>query len=1016
LLILGDPGSGKTTTLLELARDRIALAEKSESEPIPVVFNLSSWADDRKPLFDWLVAELNTKYGVPRKVAKIWVEQDELLLLLDGLDEVLLRYRDQCVQAINEFRQEHGFARMVVCSRITDYEALSTQLKLNGAIVIQPLNEEQIDQYLRSLGSEYQGVREAMTLDADLNKLAETPLMLSIMTLAFRGIPAIDLPPLSSLEAQRRRLFGIYTQRMFERRTPRRHKPQEILHYLKWLAGRMVERKQSVFYIENLQIDWIAGDAPQRLYRIVGRTVFGVLGGALLGAVGGIGLLVAAFLLGQATITTAPTVGQVIAVIFGFLAVPAGCGGLLFALSGLQAYALDTLKGTTGIRPIRSLVRRCTSIIGAGMSLGLLSTVLLGVGLFIFAVCLGNFHPENASFYNQQANQSITGWPAVFTTAAYILFIAISTGAYAGAACAGVAFVIHSVQYKRRFFAGTFFLAFLGIFAVLVMLLLFLVAHIAQFALVSFSSLFAYPSDIATLVATTIITAPIMSLLAYIIPKRIQVTPYVLLSLGVIIFFLGMFAVDDVMTRGFDNLRTLRLDSVIFIFLIIIVFAVLGTLVGRINDHIESADTLKWRWNWRWAGLGLLGMLGLGIFLLTNPIQDQTSYTREGETQAQARIAAIEPVLERVNARRAELQSQWEAYRQSRKTFTNLEGIITEQAILESVLTDSSPRLSKYYTYTSEQEQFAQQQIQSQQYLLQYWLGLKGYVVNSDTPLANAGCYPIQALNTAFYEDSYYYYIYYVYSRTDYIHWYSPPFMHSTYIDDLSPYTAQLAGLRHQLAGEQSATQWVETRQHMLFCDWQAARLRGMLRYQRLNYTQEGIQEQFVSVLRITLALGLAFIVMGGVVGGVRKSETIDIRTRPNQGIRRTLQSAVRIILIFAVVGLVVGGVIGLLLTTLPEGDLMMSDDVLSGLVPLGMILGVCSGISLGLLMGGIDAVVKHIILRLFLQRSHSIPRNYAALLDESAALILLRKVGGGYIFIHRYLLEYYASLEGKGE
>ncbi|MEO8392469.1 MAG: hypothetical protein ABI700_05705 [Chloroflexota bacterium] len=37
-----------------------------------------------------------------------------------------------------------------------------------------------------------------------------------------------------------------------------------------------------------------------------------------------------------------------------------------------------------------------------------------------------------------------------------------------------------------------------------------------------------------------------------------------------------------------------------------------------------------------------------------------------------------------------------------------------------------------------------------------------------------------------------------------------------------------------------------------------------------------------------------------------------------------------------------------------------------------------------------------------------------AALLDDAADCILLRKVGGGYIFIHRYPLEHYASLEGQ--
>jgi len=107
LLILGEPGSGKTTILLELARDTIARAEGDLTQPIPVVFNLSSWADKRQPIAEWLVDELGTKYDVPKRVARPWVECDELLLLLDGLDEVALKYREDCVRAINEFRREH---------------------------------------------------------------------------------------------------------------------------------------------------------------------------------------------------------------------------------------------------------------------------------------------------------------------------------------------------------------------------------------------------------------------------------------------------------------------------------------------------------------------------------------------------------------------------------------------------------------------------------------------------------------------------------------------------------------------------------------------------------------------------------------------------------------------------------------------------------------------------------------------------------------------------------------------
>ena len=44
LLLLGAPGSGKTTLLLELARDLIERAENDSDHPMPVVFNLSSWA------------------------------------------------------------------------------------------------------------------------------------------------------------------------------------------------------------------------------------------------------------------------------------------------------------------------------------------------------------------------------------------------------------------------------------------------------------------------------------------------------------------------------------------------------------------------------------------------------------------------------------------------------------------------------------------------------------------------------------------------------------------------------------------------------------------------------------------------------------------------------------------------------------------------------------------------------------------------------------------------------------
>jgi hypothetical protein len=40
------------------------------------------------------------------------------------------------VEIINDYRSEHGFADVVVCSRIADYAALTNKLRLNGAITI----------------------------------------------------------------------------------------------------------------------------------------------------------------------------------------------------------------------------------------------------------------------------------------------------------------------------------------------------------------------------------------------------------------------------------------------------------------------------------------------------------------------------------------------------------------------------------------------------------------------------------------------------------------------------------------------------------------------------------------------------------------------------------------------------------------------------------------------------------------------------------------------------------------
>jgi predicted NACHT family NTPase len=155
------------------------------------VFNLSTWSSKWHSLGDWLVAELNTKYQVPKAIAQPWVTQQQLLLLLDGLDEVRANYRDACVVALNQFQQAHG-TEMVVCSRIKDYEGLSHRLTVQQAIYLRSLLPTQIDQYFSQLNANLIGLRQLLQEDTALQELAKSPLMLNILILAYEGIDPQD--------------------------------------------------------------------------------------------------------------------------------------------------------------------------------------------------------------------------------------------------------------------------------------------------------------------------------------------------------------------------------------------------------------------------------------------------------------------------------------------------------------------------------------------------------------------------------------------------------------------------------------------------------------------------------------------------------------------------------------------------------------------------------------------------------------------------------------------------------
>ena len=272
LLILGEPGSGKTTTLLELAANLITRAKSDAKERVPFVLNLSSWRK-KQPLAEWIAVELSEKYRVPVKIARSWLQNDYLVPLLDGLDELSTAVQPDCVAAINDFIDESKPSGLVVCCRLMEYQWLPKRLKLNGAICLESLSSEEVSNYLLRGGPKLAALREAVGADPVLQELAQTPLMLSIMSLACQGADGTELAMHKgdSADDRRKQIFGLYVEEMFQRKGTASHvfPKEKMIGWLSWLAGKMREHSQSVFLVEGLQPSWLGTRAKRAAYGTV---------------------------------------------------------------------------------------------------------------------------------------------------------------------------------------------------------------------------------------------------------------------------------------------------------------------------------------------------------------------------------------------------------------------------------------------------------------------------------------------------------------------------------------------------------------------------------------------------------------------------------------------------------------------------------------------------------------------------------------------------------------------------
>ncbi|SDM15071.1 NACHT domain-containing protein [Nonomuraea jiangxiensis] len=260
LLILGHPGSGKTTLLLELTKELLDRAESDSELPIPVVFNLSTWGRSQKAFEQWLEDELLRRYTVPRKVAREWLSNDLILPLLDGLDEVRIDRRAQCVSVINRFTDSRGLSQIAVCSRLVDYDEIGSRLKLNSAVAILPIPPDRIGAYLESAGDQLEALRGAVEEDHQLRELLTTPLMLVVATLAYQHGSTAALRTRMAGGDRRTHLIESYIQRALDRPSSYgEYASKDVLRWLGVLAHQMLKHDQTVYHVEWMQPTWLTG-------------------------------------------------------------------------------------------------------------------------------------------------------------------------------------------------------------------------------------------------------------------------------------------------------------------------------------------------------------------------------------------------------------------------------------------------------------------------------------------------------------------------------------------------------------------------------------------------------------------------------------------------------------------------------------------------------------------------------------------------------------------------------------
>ena len=207
LVVVGDPGAGKTVLALELLIRLLERRQQDHGTPVPVLISASAY-DARLSWEKWLAAHVAQRFGMSTQVAARLVRDGRVLPVVDGLDEMDPPGDQQRVRvlvtALNSSMRGRDRAAVVVTCRLEKYQALGKNVDRATHIEMAPLTGCEAAAYLSDqlLGEQERQMWEPVLADLRVNthgllaSQLSTPWRLTLALTVFRdgGDPAELLP------------------------------------------------------------------------------------------------------------------------------------------------------------------------------------------------------------------------------------------------------------------------------------------------------------------------------------------------------------------------------------------------------------------------------------------------------------------------------------------------------------------------------------------------------------------------------------------------------------------------------------------------------------------------------------------------------------------------------------------------------------------------------------------------------------------------------------------------------